>query len=453
MHTGEELHGWKEICAYLGVTARTAQNYEAEQRLPVHRGPGPKARVWAVVTEIDAWKQERDRGPVEPATPPVDPPPVRTHRFWGIGVAVALIAAAGLTVLGLRPHWGSRIPVSVSFAGSTLIVRDAEDREAWRHTFPHRIGPFEDTAAFRRLWALGDIDGDGEVEVIVVDTGDATPQDVASREEELLCFSQDGQSIKWRFKPGRPVKDNTGEQHVPPYYINNVAIVPDRPSTAARIIVSSNHYLNAPDQVAVLDGSGKLVGEYWHPGHLLRLAFADLDHDGHDGLLLAGVNNAEHAATLLAFDPDRVSGTSTGASDPRYELKGFGPGSEKAIVFFDRTCTIRSGPNAEPYNRVAEMFVTGSRIVISVAEGIDQVDPRKAIYELDYQLNLKSVMPSVELQHAHEELERAGIVHHSLLDDNFRELRSAMVVRRNLLANHSTPYTSSTLPAIPPHTP
>ncbi len=51
------LRGWDEIGTYLGCDARTAQHYEQERFLPVHRRPtgGPKARVFALKSELDKW--------------------------------------------------------------------------------------------------------------------------------------------------------------------------------------------------------------------------------------------------------------------------------------------------------------------------------------------------------------------------------------------------------------
>jgi hypothetical protein len=42
-----ELHGWKDIAGYLGVSIRTAQTLEKDQALPVFRGVGSKPQVFA----------------------------------------------------------------------------------------------------------------------------------------------------------------------------------------------------------------------------------------------------------------------------------------------------------------------------------------------------------------------------------------------------------------------
>ena len=51
-----ELQGWKQIADYMRVTERTAQNWALRQRMPIHRYPGSKGRVFAQAEELDAWK-------------------------------------------------------------------------------------------------------------------------------------------------------------------------------------------------------------------------------------------------------------------------------------------------------------------------------------------------------------------------------------------------------------
>ena len=61
-----KLTGWEQIANYLGVSVRTAQVHEREQKLPVHRFPGPKGRVWAFADELDSWNINADLRTSEP---------------------------------------------------------------------------------------------------------------------------------------------------------------------------------------------------------------------------------------------------------------------------------------------------------------------------------------------------------------------------------------------------
>lgn len=54
--SNQHLNGWKEIGAYLGRTARTAQRWEAQLGMPVHR-PAKRKRTVVVgfPSDLDAW--------------------------------------------------------------------------------------------------------------------------------------------------------------------------------------------------------------------------------------------------------------------------------------------------------------------------------------------------------------------------------------------------------------
>jgi len=53
----EILNGWKEIASYLGKGVRTAQRYERELALPIHRLAGKsQAAVSARQDELDDWR-------------------------------------------------------------------------------------------------------------------------------------------------------------------------------------------------------------------------------------------------------------------------------------------------------------------------------------------------------------------------------------------------------------
>src|SRR5271157_2279820 len=58
---GERLESWGEIAAYLNCEVRTAQRWEREGRLPVHRLLLQKqGRVYAYKSELDDWRRKRD---------------------------------------------------------------------------------------------------------------------------------------------------------------------------------------------------------------------------------------------------------------------------------------------------------------------------------------------------------------------------------------------------------
>lgn len=68
----ERLDSWKSIAAFLGRDKRTAQRWERDSKLPVHRVPGQRGSVFAYRQELVSWMHGN---PLNPAgeTPPAEP--------------------------------------------------------------------------------------------------------------------------------------------------------------------------------------------------------------------------------------------------------------------------------------------------------------------------------------------------------------------------------------------
>src|SRR5215510_12969607 len=65
---GDKLDSWKEIAAFLGREVRTAQRWEKQEGLPVHRHHHYKlGSVYAYRSELEAWIKQREPGNSTPA--------------------------------------------------------------------------------------------------------------------------------------------------------------------------------------------------------------------------------------------------------------------------------------------------------------------------------------------------------------------------------------------------
>lgn len=110
------LECWKEISAYLNHDIRTVQRWERERGLPVRRIPGgEKPRVYAVKSELNAWRRTRGihLGPTQGSDETVAPPESVAvlpflnlsasveDQYFGDGLADEVITALS-SVLGLR---------------------------------------------------------------------------------------------------------------------------------------------------------------------------------------------------------------------------------------------------------------------------------------------------------------------------------------------------------------
>ena len=106
------LTTWAAIGQYIGRDARTAQRYEAERGLPVHRMPGgSKSTVYALNHELDAWLADRalpglDHLALDPEPPHIAEGPKKNSVRY---ILLAIVAAGCLVVvLGLGRSIGPR---------------------------------------------------------------------------------------------------------------------------------------------------------------------------------------------------------------------------------------------------------------------------------------------------------------------------------------------------------
>lgn len=405
-----ELAGWKQIAAYLRVSVRTAQKLEKEQGLPVRRGFGMKAPVFAIEAELDAWKGSR----VTPPLDPVPPEPIRTRedrvkeiparsasdlpsrRRWleycVAGTLPLISAGAGVAIFRSLSHARSGPPCSWRVNGPIFRVFDANGRELWTHTFP------EDVRAEWSLCTFADLDGGGNAK----ETLFAYSADRSYPNSSLNCFNSDG-SRRWEFTPGKTVTDNLGRQFTPPYATRAVQILRRAGDRRGSVVVSSVHNYSFPSQLAIADGeTGELTAEYWHRGHLCHLAVADLDGNGEPEILAGGVNDAPEykQATLLLFDRRALAGATPHPGGGSY-FEGIRPVSARRTIFFPKSVLSET----QEFNRVRGISVEPKRVVVDVAEGISEQDTPSVIYEFDYDLRLCNVVLTDEFQNRLRQLQ------------------------------------------------
>jgi hypothetical protein len=87
-----ELTSWKEMAHHLGVNVRTAQKWEKERGLPVHRASGARGRVSLEVASLDAWKQNL----------PSAPKPEDRSYCWSLGPGLRVDHYGGNRILEHR---------------------------------------------------------------------------------------------------------------------------------------------------------------------------------------------------------------------------------------------------------------------------------------------------------------------------------------------------------------
>lgn len=427
-HRGQ-LHSWKEIAHYLGVTERTAQKWERERGLPVHRMPGEKGRVVAWLDELDRW---RSSGLDKPAW-------WVSVGFWRVfaltSAAVLLAVTLGVALdFLLRTRAGP--PVRFVLEGRSLRVLDANGREAWRTLLEQPAAEGVSPAYWlsRRLAWFGDLNADGRTEFLYAHH----PDSYSTAGDTLICYSHTGR-VLWRYRNTRTVASRS-ERFAPPWLVAFVMPLPPSPGGARRVLVVTHHLSWYPAQVAVLSSEGRLLGEYWHSGHILFGETAELDGDPDPEVLLAGISNSYKTSTLIALDPENLHGASREEEHPDYQLLVPGGSCEKARLLFPRTCISRL---LDPYSKPSGLFVHAGRIHFGTNERRGEQDCT-TLYQFDMNLNLLSAEVNDAFLACHRELEVAGRLNHPFTEAELQGLRQVRVLR------HWNPVTSVQAPAEEP---
>lgn len=402
----KELTSWKEIADYLGVNVRTAQRWEQEKNLPVKRASGERGRVMAIPEELDHWKATNLTGQSVWSN-------VHFLRGYGIAASAALLIVSGVAVGGWLLSQRVGPPARLRVEDKEIIVADTEGRERWRYAFAEPITPDSPRTA---SW-FGHLDPSKNMDTLFV----LHPARLANT--KLLCFSERGQ-LRWEFNAGKPVSD--GRMQYPVVYsINSFKVLPESKKSAPKIVLSANHGWSYPDQVAVLEPTGKLAGEYWHSGHLSAMEIVLNGFGGSLSIALAGVDNARRQATVVFLDPSNVHGASV-EDDDTYNLKGFGPGTETAIIWFERSCVNEASQN---FNYATEVAAVPGGLQVVVMESPE--NGAYVIYVLDKDLNVTYVEVSSGFKAIHRRLEEAGRLKHAFSEEEVKKLALVHVVRRN----------------------
>ena len=100
----DRLDSWKAIASYLGRDVRTAQRWERDWGMPVHRLPGgPKAGVFGYRREIDEWLKSK---PVEngAATPSEEEAKPRKRR-----IVLRVVLPTLVVLIGSGAWWALSI--------------------------------------------------------------------------------------------------------------------------------------------------------------------------------------------------------------------------------------------------------------------------------------------------------------------------------------------------------
>ena len=351
------LNGWKEIASYIGRGVRTAQRWERELGMPVHRlNTGAGDVVFANPAELDDWLRRQSSGDLAPAAVGRDDAHAdnigsgtASHagnteagaagralqraaaaRWWVGLTVVAAAATAAFTGWSLAGGTGPAAPppllaqpASVVPSGDTLSVLGPKQELLWQHRFAAPLVEHspEFPSLFRRSWNIRDFDNDGSSEVLFARTHSADPR--------IYCFNRDG-SV--RFARSIDTRVRFGPYACPPVMLTHV-IAEQRPDFPRTFFVVGQHPLYFPAVVRRFDAEGNAAGEYWSNGFIRVVESVEIG--GRQATLIGATNNETGGASLAVFFGN--IGGSAPAARAEYRCEGCAAGAPDVFLVFPRS--------------------------------------------------------------------------------------------------------------------
>jgi hypothetical protein len=156
----------------------------------------------------------------------------------------------------------------------------------------------------------------------------------------------------------------------------------------------------------LLSVDGRVLREYWHTGRLSHVASGTIA--GKPVVFLGGINNARHAAMLVALDYEHWRGAAVEES-PKFQLLGLPPGVELRRFVFSRSCINQAG---ELYNGIGNLVASTQGVTVHVQEQINASAPPILYYTFDPVLRYASFGISDVFQALHRQLARDGTLDH-----------------------------------------
>jgi hypothetical protein len=255
------------------------------------------------------------------------------------------------------------------------------------------------------MFPMEDLDGDGNPEILF----NYLTQQESGRRGAILCYESDGR-LRWQFQPGRAksLRDRTIDDDLSGHILRVVKIQKQK-----YVLISFTHKRWFPSQVVLVDPlSGVLLSEYWHPGALSHCLIQDLDGDGRQEAILAGINNPGqgpgHPALLVLTCPFPEGEPGKGP------LPGLGEGKELSYFLFCRpdistatgTLLLIDGLSVEP----------AGNLLVRLRLGHLDMKPwtTSVLFLFDGQFRLLDFQYSERIAPLHDSLWEKGLLTHRL---------------------------------------
>ena len=417
------LSSWKEIAAYLDCDIRTCQRWEKKFGLPVYRVDEESgSRVYAYKDELDEWLKNRNNKNSSPSKAKFQ----KLKQQIRPSILLPLIIVGGFVIYFLFLKTStSPVPSDFRIENANLVILNEDGKELWQYDtgIKNLVSEQEYRLHFQSKNNRTDRIGRDMPHIMIKDINNDNHSEVLFSiqtktefgEGRLLCFNHKG-DLLWDFETGRELE--FGQKiYSRDYRIFGFEECDLNHDGKLEIIVISYHFLDFPTQLVMLNSEGRKIGEYWNSGRFADLNYVDLDEDGRQEIIVAGMNNEYTKASIIVLDPSSIGGCSPQEKE-FWKCKDIELGTEKYYIIFPQ---------------IDVLLVDARRDIIAI---IDVLQNKRIsgiggnsgiIYEFNFRLELQNVRLGHSFQRMHKKAVAEGKVKSELDENYIRRLEQGLL--------------------------
>lgn len=215
------------------------------------------------------------------------------------------VTAIIMTVFAAYFHFADTDNNPVIFKGNNniLFAYNINEKLLWEPELPFNAETVLSPHMNKKLYSVGDIDGDKKNEIILSPN---TQDDVTDLCGMVICINYNGK-ILWSWNEHKDV--TFGTVTFSNNFYNKYIIIHDfNKDGIAEILCCFTHRIWYPTKIIQFDKTGNILNTFYHSGHLDPRLIIDIDKDGIDEFITGGTNNEYNSPVMMVFKWPHFSG-------------------------------------------------------------------------------------------------------------------------------------------------
>jgi hypothetical protein len=355
---------------------------------------------------------------------------IQLHPIKFVGATSFASIAMVLAFLLVKPTFKDNNPAFAKISNYVLSIYNKDAEVLWKKGV---IGLPDQTTENPVFYSdheyklcLGDLNDDGKNEILIAGVN----RNGNFSMDSLYCYEYDGNLIG-AISAGKTITfgNPTVAQHST-LNIQNMVIMKKTSFSHSQLFVVANEIGYSPTKLFEVDpGDGHELQAYYNRGGGITLLHYDIDRDGKEEILLAGINDGYNYAYLAVLDPSRINGHAP--VPEQYTPQNILPAQEKYYLMFPTTF-LSKRYSGTPYNIPERVSLTkDGTLLLQIMEPLQHFPinelEAQLVYSIDSLLQIKSISAGDGFVKANDYMLKNGIIQQSLIPKYISQLKDSVL--------------------------